>query len=94
MLEPISRCPFCSLAYEKECVAPLSRADHREVIHASCFGCHRAMLFAIERREEHVSCVGVFTDCDQVDARRFLEKPKISLDDVLRAHEILSGKSS
>jgi hypothetical protein len=48
------------------------------------------MLFAVERREEHVACVGIFTDCDATDAKRFMEKPKISLDDVLRVHEILA----
>ena len=90
MIEPISRCPFCSIPYDAERVRTLTHADHRDIVHASCFGCQRAMLFAIERREEHVACVGLFTDCDAADARRFLEKPKISLDDVLRVHELLS----
>lgn len=63
-------------------------------MHATCFGCRRAMLFAIEHRDNHVACIGVFTDCDAVDAKRFLGKPGISLDDVLRAHELLSQKNT
>ncbi len=93
MIQPISKCPFCSLPYDGERVRELSRAPGTELLHATCFGCRRAMLFAIERRAEHVACVGIFIDCDAADAKRFLEKPKISLDDVLRAHELLSQKN-
>lgn len=90
MIEPLSKCPFCSLPYDGERVRTLKSADRREFIHASCFGCRRAMLFAVERTGENLSCVGIFTDCDAADAQRFLEKPRISLDDVLRVHELLS----
>jgi hypothetical protein len=51
------------------------------------------MLFAIERREGQIACMGLFTDCDATDAKRFLEKSRISLDDVLRAHELLFEKT-
>ncbi len=94
MMDPISKCPFCSLPYDGERVRRLSQSKGAEILHASCFGCRRAMLFAVERRDEHVACVGVFTDCDATDAKRFMEKPKITLDDVLRVHELLSEKKS
>ena len=93
MIEPISRCPFCSIPYDPERVQTISHMNQRDVVHATCLSCQRAMVFAIERREEHVACVGLFTDCDADDARRFLERPKISLDDVLRVHELLSQET-
>lgn len=74
-------------------VRTLSRSSRRDVVHATCFGCKRAMLFAIERREGQIACMGLFTDCDATDAKRFLEKSRISLDDVLRAHELLFEKT-
>lgn len=92
MIEPLSRCPFCAVAYESGCLQSLLVKNIREIVHAFCPHCHRAMLFAIERRPERMSCIGLFTDCDAEDARRFLKKPKISLDDVLRIHELLSEK--
>lgn len=92
MIEPVSRCPFCSLPYDAPRVRLILSKDDRDLIHATCYGCHRAMMFSVERKEEHVSCVGLFTDCDAQDAMRFLGKPKISLDDVLRIHELLSEK--
>lgn len=93
MIEPLSKCPFCSVPYDGERVRKLSQHKGSELLHASCFGCRRAMMFVVERREGHVACVGIFTDCDVADAKKFLEKPKISLDDVLRAHELLSQKN-
>lgn len=63
--------------------------EHRgahEVFHATCSECRRAMLFSLERQQESVSCVGMFTDCNAEDSLHFQAARRITLDDVLEAH--------
>ena len=84
--EPLARCPFCAKLYTEMDVRPVGRRREGEVTHATCSDCRRAMLFAIDRRGGHVACVGLLTDCDAEDAVRFEKGPKITLDEVLKAH--------
>ncbi len=86
LLDPVSRCPFCGSAYKHERVHILEHRGGREVFHAICSECHRAMLFSLERKQESVSCVGMFTDFNAEDSLRFLGAKRITLDDVLEAH--------
>ena len=86
LLDPVSRCPFCGTSYGEDRVRAIPSRGAEEVMHATCSGCHRAMLFSLERKAESVSCVGMFTDCDAEDCLRFRRAKRITLDDVLEAH--------
>ncbi|MCR4312488.1 MAG: hypothetical protein NUV56_04350 [Candidatus Uhrbacteria bacterium] len=89
LLDPVSRCPFCGAAYEEGRIRVLEHQGPKEVFHATCGACQRAMLFSLERKQESVSCVGMFTDCDAEDCLRFRTAKRITLDDVLAAHVLL-----
>lgn len=91
LLDPVTKCPFCSTAYDGERLRTLKRSEGREVLHATCQQCFRAMFYTIERFEQHIACVGLFTDCDAQDAVRFMSRKRLSLDDVLVAHSILKS---
>lgn len=84
--EPLARCPFCSAHYRAEDLRGLKERQSSQVTHATCRDCHRAMLFAVDKRSGQVVCVGLFTDCDADDAVRFDHDEKISLDEVLNTH--------
>jgi hypothetical protein len=84
--EPLSRCPFCTTAYTDEDVRPIGKRRDIQITHATCSSCLRAMMFAVDRRGGHIACVGALTDCDAHDAVRFEKEPKITLDEVLKAH--------
>lgn len=89
VLEPIARCPFCSAVYDEERVRSIDRQGGKEVFHATCLSCKRAMIFSLERKQESVSCVGMFTDCDADDYVRFSGAKRITLNDVLEMHVVL-----
>ncbi len=84
--EPLARCPFCGRLYSANNLQALKERQNTQVTHAICLECHRAMLFAVDRRTGHVACVGLFTDCDTEDAARFDHDEKITLDEVLDTH--------
>lgn len=89
-LDPLNRCPFCGSSYDEERLRTLKRERQRHILHATCLGCARAMMFSVQRNEEHVACIGLFTDCDATDALRFLAAKPLTLDDVLAAYITLS----
>lgn len=86
LLDPVTRCPFCSVSYDGERLRTLKKDGRRETLHATCLQCSRAMLYIVERAEQNISCVGIFTDCDAQDALRFMDRKRITLDDVLSVH--------
>ncbi len=86
LLEPLATCPFCGVSYSEERLRTLKKDARREVLHATCSQCARAMFFTVERSEQNISCVGIFTDCDAQDAMRFMTRMPLTLDDVLSAH--------
>lgn len=47
------------------------------------------MLLAISARKGGFVCAGIFTDCEFEDAQRFISAEKISIDDVIDAHNAL-----
>lgn len=89
LLDPVTRCPFCGVSYDEERLRTLHKEGRREVLHATCLQCFRAMYYTIERSEQNISCFGLFTDCDAQDALRFMTRKPISLDDVLFVHLVL-----
>lgn len=86
LLDPVSRCPFCGSSYPDEGIHVLAHRGGAEVFHATCSSCRRSMLFSLERKQESVACVGMFTDCNADDSIRFRSARRITLDDVLNAH--------
>ncbi len=86
LLDPVTRCPFCAVSYDGERLRTLKKDGRKEVLHATCLQCFRAMFYTIERFEQNISCVGIFTDCDAQDALRFMSRKRISPDDVLSVH--------
>lgn len=64
----------------------MKQVGGKEVVHATCQACKRAMVFSVERKQESVSCVGMFTDCDAEDYARFSQADRITLNDALEAH--------
>lgn len=91
LLDPVTRCPFCGVSYDEERLRTLKKEGRREVLHATCLQCSRAMYYTIERSEQNISCFGLFTDCDAQDALRFMSRKRISLDDVLSVHVALNN---
>lgn len=87
--EPLARCPFCAASYTDANLRIIRNDFGQNTTHALCSQCLRAMLFAVERRGHLLACVGVLTDCDANEAVRFGGGFKISLDEVLEAHQEL-----
>lgn len=90
MIDPVTRCPFCDTLYDEERLRTLKKEGKLHILHATCLVCSRAMLYTLERSSDHLSCIGLFTDCDASDALRFMTRKRITLDDVLAVHTLLT----
>lgn len=87
--DPLSRCPFCETVYPEKDVRSLAGSHGKDLCHALCTTCKRAMFFSFERQPGAILGLGLLTDCDSEDAIRFSKAPKITLDEVLEAYEAL-----
>lgn len=87
--DPLSRCPFCETVYGDKDVRRLSESEGKDLCHALCRSCNRAMFYSFERKPGAILGLGLLTDCDSEDAMRFAEAPKITLEEVLEAYEAL-----
>lgn len=84
----IAGCPGCGARYVEAPDLVDERKDLR-IFHQICGGCGRAMLFAWRQRRGGWVCAGLFTDCTAEEAKRFIFAEKISVNDVLGAHNAL-----
>lgn len=80
-------CPFCGRAYSAASRFVVSEENEDELIHVTCLGCRKSMVMAIERTETRLRSVGVMTDCNARDYKRFSHGHRVTMDDVLRVHQ-------
>jgi hypothetical protein len=88
-MKDIKHCPFCEAPYALKDLRALSSESGKELCHALCQSCSRAMFYAFDQAPGSVVGLGLLTDCDGEDAARFLKAPKITLNEVLEAYEAL-----
>ncbi|MFH1631417.1 MAG: hypothetical protein ABIA47_00110 [bacterium] len=89
-LDTISNCPFCGTSYKLTDAKLVSGERSRTVLHMMCGKCRHAMLLSVTRREEGIICAGMVSDCDLEDIEKFYKAEKISIDDVIETHRVLS----
>lgn len=86
---PLVACPFCGHAYGNAAKVFIDKRGNEETVHSTCVHCLRAMALVIERTPTRLRSAGVLTDCSAGDFRRFFRGQKVTLDDVLRVHQVL-----
>lgn len=84
----IAACPGCEARY---LMAPevIEEGRERRILHQTCSACGRAMLLSFRLRPGGWVCAGLFTDCAADEVKRLFFGEKISVNDVLGAHNAL-----
>lgn len=77
------------MPYPPSAARLLKTHARRSFVHLNCDHCSHAMLLAVSARKGGFVCAGIFTDCEFEDAQRFISAEKISIDDVIDAHNAL-----
>lgn len=84
---PLMSCPFCGQDYASSAKFVIEGEKGQELVHVTCLGCGKAMVMTIERTPTRLRSVGVMTDCNARDYKRFSRSHSVTLDDVLRVHQ-------
>lgn len=86
---PLMVCPFCGSSYVGAPRSIVERRGNAETVHVTCVTCRKAMVLAIERTPTRLKSAGIITDCSARDYERFYATGKVTLDDVIRVHQVL-----
>lgn len=89
----LTQCPLCQSAYDEAGIRLVGEEGSSRVFHCSCQKCGRAMLAVVLEASGVVSSVGVVTDLEAADAKRFHEAVPITVDECLRFHVQLEDQS-
>lgn len=82
----INNCPHCDTQYLDRMVNFVSKDSLGAIFHLHCTKCDRSMLLKVKKYRDGLECAGIFTDCDFEDAKQFLGREAISVDDVIGVH--------
>jgi len=85
----LTQCPTCQSTYHQQDARLIQKQGSTSIFHLSCWSCQSALLISIKRRPSGIVCSVVITDCNYEDAVKFKQSPKISVDDVIEAHNAL-----
>ncbi len=67
----------------------LNQEDKRTTLHITCESCHTSSLVYVSMSPVGVVSMGVLTDLEQSEAKRFFTGKPLSEDDVLEVHHLL-----
>ena len=86
-------CRVCRGVYNPNEVGLLDESDQGTVAHATCGKCAHATLLFLGKTDHGIGCLGLATDLNQEDAKRFQDKPALSESVLLASAEIISKGS-
>lgn len=88
-LKSLIHCPVCNKEYRPAKMLLLSQEDKRTTLHITCEACQTSSLVYVSLSPVGVVSMGVLTDLEQGEAKRFFQATPLSSDDVLGVHQIL-----
>jgi transcription elongation factor Elf1 len=92
-LKVIATCPVCQNKYESQAVKIVEQQADAYVLHINCSKCNSSVLAYAVQTPMGVTTIGLLTDLQSVEVKRFLRQAAISEDDVLRIYEAIHSSS-
>jgi len=89
----LTQCPLCQTVYGQEGISLLGEHGAARLYHCSCQSCGHAMLAVVMEGGGLVSSVGMVTDLQAADAKRFRNQGVISTDECIKSHDLLENCS-
>lgn len=63
------------------------------LLHVTCRKCQNSVLAVVLTNPSGVSSVGLITDLSFEDVHRFQKAPRVTIDDVIDAHDFVEGQA-
>ncbi len=85
----ISRCPFCSAEYDLDGSKVIGEEDDSTMVYVVCSECGSSIIAIVAMSGLGIVSLGLVTDMDEVDSKKFLKSDSISGDDILSIYELM-----
>lgn len=88
-LKIVSRCPICNSKYSAARIEVIEKQNEVHLVCIKCQKCQATVVAVILANPFGISSVGLVTDLDSQDIRKFKNQSAVSFDDVLDLHQLL-----
>ena len=86
-------CRVCGGTYQSSEVGLLDENEQGTVAHATCGKCAHATLLFLGKTDHGIGCLGLATDLNREDAKRFQDQPALSEQTLLASAEFIRKRS-
>ena len=86
------KCPVCSQQYESSDISVLNRRKNLLSAHVDCKNCQTSAVVALVTNLGFITTIGLTTDLDKQDIKKFSKMNPIDADEVLRTWAQFTGK--
>jgi hypothetical protein len=83
------KCSFCNGSFSPEDLVVLEQSERQTVFHALCAHCHQAIIIFLSFTPGGLVSLGLITDLNREEARRFFGQEAVSADEVIDLHEFI-----
>ena len=91
-LRLIKHCPVCQREYQRTLVQILSENEFGLLTHVTCAHCGAHLLTRLATMPQGLVGNSILTDLQADEVMSFIAHDEISIDDVLRIHQLLENK--
>ncbi|HOX97403.1 MAG TPA: hypothetical protein PL066_03590 [bacterium] len=91
-LKVIATCPVCQQKYNQQTIKVVEKQSDSYVFHITCDKCNSAVLAYAVQTPMGLTTIGLLTDLQLSEVKRFLRQAMISENDVLQAYQVITAK--
>jgi hypothetical protein len=88
----IKKCPICEKNFEKKDIHIINYSSSKSFIHNTCSGCRHSLIFIVENTEIGIALIGILSDLNLEDFKKFKIRENFSENDLLESYKIINLK--
>ncbi len=93
-LKVIAICPVCQNKYEPQAIKIVEQQSDAFVFHINCGKCNSSVLAYAVQTPMGVTTIGLLSDLQATEVKKFLRQNAITEDDVLQVYETIHSSSA
>ncbi len=87
----LNQCPICKYKYNRNKALNLVKIDkNQSLFHIQCPKCHNAFLVSINVLPQGIGVIGITTDLNFPEAKKFANRQPINNNQLLEFHQIIN----
>lgn len=90
-LDFLSKCNFCGSPLNQNDLTILENKDKNNTFHITCGKCQSCAIVFFSVNQTGIVSVGMATDLDKSEVKEKFRKEAVSADEVIDAHQFISG---